>query len=139
MKGFSSFGKTPCEWLHAWINLKFNHETDNIDEYIKKFTDLANLLNYPDDQQVQVFKMAMPEAVDFQIQDCATMYQCIAQAKQCLAIRQPTTLVGKVSSLSLAQLSPPATPPRPPSPQPRVHSTNATNRQSRPLQHQNNR
>ena len=40
---FSSFGKTPCEWLHAWINLKFNRETDNIDEYTQKFTDLANL------------------------------------------------------------------------------------------------
>ena len=58
----------------------------NIDEYIQKFTDLANLLNYSDDQQVQVFKMAMPEAVELQIQECATMDQCIAQAKQCLAI-----------------------------------------------------
>ena len=57
LKEFSSFGKTPHEWLRAWINLKFNHETDNNDEYIQKFTDLANLLNYPDDQQVQVFKM----------------------------------------------------------------------------------
>ena len=139
LKEFSSFGKTPHEWLHAWINLKSNHETDNIDEYIQKFTDLANLLNYPDDQQVQVFKMAMPEAVELQIQDCATMDWCIAKAKQCLAICQPTTLVSKVSSLSLAQSSPPATPPRSPSPQPSVHSTNATNRQSRPLQCQNNR
>ena len=81
----------------------------------------------------------MPEAVKFQIQDCATMDQYIAQARQCLAICQPTTLVGKVSSLSLAQSSPPATPPRSPFPQPRVCSTNATKRQSRPLQHQNNR
>ena len=30
--------------------------------------------------------MAMPEAVELQIQECATMDQCIAQAKQCLAI-----------------------------------------------------
>ena len=111
--------------LHAQINLKF--------------TDLANLFNYPDDQQVQVFKMAIPEAVELRIQDCATMDQCIAQAKQCLAICQPTTLVGKVSSLRLTQSSPPATPPRSPSPQPRVRSTNATNRQSIPLQCQNNR
>ena len=50
-----------------------------------------------------------------------------------------STLVSKVSSLSLAQSSPPATPPRSPSLQPGVCSTNATNRQSRPIQHQNNR
>ena len=30
--------------------------------------------------------MAMREAFEPQIQDCATMYQCIAQAKKCLAI-----------------------------------------------------
>ena len=83
--------------------------------------------------------MAMPEAVELQIRDCATMEQCTAQAKQCLPICQPITLVSKVSSLSLAQSSPPATSTRSPSPQPRVHSTNATNRQSRPIQHQNNR
>ena len=35
VKEFSTYGKTPQEWLHAWINLKFNHETDNIDEYIQ--------------------------------------------------------------------------------------------------------
>ena len=139
MKEFSSFGKTPCEWLCAWINLKFDHETDNIDEYIQKFTALANLLNCPYDQQVQVFKMAMPEAAELQIWDCATMEQCIAQAKQCLAICQPTTLVGKVSSVSLAQSSPPTTTPRSPSSQPKGRSTNATNRQSRPIQYQNNR
>ena len=137
LKEFSSFGKTPREWLCAWINLKFNRETDNIDKYIQKFTYLANHSNYPDDRQVQGFKMAMPEAVELEIWDCATMDQCIVQAKQCLAICQPT-LVGKVSSLSLAQSSPPATPPRSPSSQPRVHSTNATNRQSRHLQRQNN-
>ena len=53
--------------------------------------------------------MAMPETVELQIHDCGTMDQCIAQAKQCLAICQPTSLIGKVSSLTIAQSSPPLT------------------------------
>ena len=48
--------------------------------------------------------MAMPETVELQICDCDTMEQSIAQAKQCLAICQPTSLIGKVSSLTIAQI-----------------------------------
>ena len=81
----------------------------------------------------------MPETVELQICDCDTMEQSIAQAKQCLAICQPTSLIGKVSSLTIAQSSPPLTPLRSPSPQPKQHPSNSNNRRSQPAQCQSYR
>ena len=52
----SEYGKTPCEWIKAWTELKFRPDTDNIDEYIQKFPDLATLLAYPEENQVQILK-----------------------------------------------------------------------------------
>ena len=78
--------------------------------------------------------MAMPETVELQIHDCGTMEQCISWAKQCLAICQPTSLIGKVSSLTIAQSSPPLTPSRSPSPQPKQCPSNPNNRRGQPVQ-----
>ena len=58
---YSEYSKTPCNWLKAWTELKFRPDTDNIDEYIQKFPKLAILLAYPEEHQVQIFKMMMPE------------------------------------------------------------------------------
>ena len=33
----SEYGKTPCEWLKSWTELRFWPDPDNIDEYIQKF------------------------------------------------------------------------------------------------------
>ena len=39
---YSEYGKTPCEWLKAWTELKFRPDTNNIDEYIQKFQELVS-------------------------------------------------------------------------------------------------
>ena len=37
---YSEYGKTPCEWTE----LRFQPDTDDIDEYIQKFQEQATLL-----------------------------------------------------------------------------------------------
>ena len=48
LKDFSPYGKTPHQWLQQWNTLQFNPETDNIDEFLVKFDDLATLVGAPD-------------------------------------------------------------------------------------------
>ena len=90
---YSEYGKTPREWLKSWTELRFRADTDNIDEYIQKFQELATLLAYPEEHQVQIFKMMMPENIELRIKDMTTLDACIEEAKVCLSICQPSSLV----------------------------------------------
>ena len=99
---YSEYGKTPCEWLKSWTELRFHPDTDNIDEYIQKFQELATLLAYPEEHQVQIFKMMMPENIELRIKDMTTLTDCIEEAKVCLSICQPSSLVSRMSTLTVA-------------------------------------
>ena len=133
---YSEYGKTPREWLKSWTELKYRPDSDNIDEYIQKFKELATLLAYPEDHQVQIFKMMMPENIELRIKDMTTLNQCIDEAKACLTICQPSSLVSKMNTLTLAKSDENATPhSRSPSPACRSQNNNtANNRQGRPRQ-----
>ena len=39
---YSEYGKTLHEWLKSWTELRFRPDTDNIDEYIQKFSGTGN-------------------------------------------------------------------------------------------------
>ena len=78
---YSEYGKTPCEWLKSWTELRFQPDTDNIDEYIQKFQELATLLAYPEEHQVQIFKMMMQENIELRIKDMTTLTECIEESK----------------------------------------------------------
>ena len=136
-KEYSEYGKTPREWLKSWTELKYRPDSDNIDEYIQKFKELATLLAYPEDHQVQIFKMMMPENIELRIKDMATLNECIDEAKACLTICQPSSLVSKMNTLTLAKLNENATP-RSQSPSParrsQINNNTANNRQGRPRQ-----
>ena len=129
---FSPYGKRQRDWLHQWVNLKFNPDTDNIDEYIQKFRDLAQLLNYPEAHQVQIFKMAMPPTVELQLRSIDNLEQLLRDAKECLSICQVNATATKLSTLALAR-SPSPSPTRTRSPSPILKSTIGP-RQSRPRQ-----
>ena len=86
---YSEYGKTPYDWLKSWNELRFHPDTDNIDEYIQKFQELVTLLAYPEEHQVQIFKMMMPENIELRIKDMTTLTDCIEEAKVCLSICQP--------------------------------------------------
>ena len=133
---YSEYGKTPREWLKSWTELRFHPDTDNIDEYIQKFQELATLLVYPEEHQVQIFKMMMPENIELRIKDMTTLTDCIEEAKVCLSICQPSSLVSRMSTLTVAP-SETETPVRQHSPSPvRRNQTNNNlqNRQSRQRQ-----
>ena len=99
---YSEYGKTPRDWLKSWTELRFRPDTDNIDEYIQKFQELATLLVYPEEHQVQIFKMMMPENIELRIKDMTTLTDCIEEAKVCLSICQPSSLVSQMSTLTVA-------------------------------------
>ena len=133
---YSEYGKTPHDWLKSWTELRFRPDTDNIDEYIQKFQELVTLLAYPEEHQVQIFKMMMPENIELRIKDMTTLADCIEEAKVCLSICKLSSLVSRMSTLTVA--------PSEPEPSLRQHSpfparrnqtnTNSQNRQSRQRQ-----
>ena len=89
---YSEYGKTPCEWLKSWTELRFQPDTDSSDEYIQKFQEMATLLVYPEEHQVQIFQMMMPEYIELRIKDMTTLSDCIEEAKVCFSICQPSSL-----------------------------------------------
>ena len=99
---YSEYGKTLHEWLKSWTELRFRPDTDNIDEYIQKFQELATLLVYPEEHQVQIFKMMMPENIELRIKDMTMLSDCIEEAKVCLSICQPSSLVSQMTTLTVA-------------------------------------
>ena len=101
---YSEYGKTPRDWLKSWTELRFRPDTDNIDEYIQKFQELATLLAYPEEHQVQIFKMMMPENIELRIKDMTTLAECIKETKVCLSICQPSSLISRMSTLTVALL-----------------------------------
>ena len=133
---FSEYGKTPRDWLKSWTELRFCPDTDNIDEYIQKFQELATLLAYPEEHQVQIFKMMMPENIELRIKDMTTLAECIKETKVCLSICQPSSLISRMSTLTVAP-SETVTPVRQRSPLPirrNQSNTNSQNRQGRQRQ-----
>ena len=133
---YSEYGKTPRDWMKSWTELRFRPDTDNIDEYIQKFQELAQLLAYPEEQQVQIFKMMMPENIELRIKDMTALTDCIEEAKVCLSICQPSSLISRMSTLTVAP-SETESPVRQRSPSPvrqNLTNTNSQNRQGRQRQ-----
>ena len=114
LRDFSPYGKTPRQWIAKWAALKFNPDTDNIDEFIAHFEDLASLNKIQDDYKLHAFKIAMPREVELHLSRSNNLQDCYQTAKELLTIVQPT-LTNKMSALSLAQL-------RSPSPQAKARS-----------------
>ena len=118
LRDFSPYGKTPRQWIAKWAALKFNPDTDNIDEFIAHFEDLASLNNIQDDYKLHAFKIAMPREVELHLSRSSNLQDCYQTAKELLTIVQ-TTVTNKMSALSLAQS-------RSPSPQAKARSPSPT-------------
>ena len=111
---FSPYGITHRQWITKWADLKFNPDTDNIDEFIEQFEDLASLNNIQDDYKLHAFKIAMPKEVELHLSRIDNLQDCYQTAKELLTIVQKS-VTNTMSSLSLAQS-------RSPSPQPTSRS-----------------
>ena len=118
LRDFSPYGQTHRQWIAKWAALKFNPDTDNIDEFIAHFEDLASLNNIQDDYKLHAFKIAMPREVELHLSRSHNLQDCYQTAKELLTIVQ-TTVTNKMSALSLAQS-------RSPSPQAKARSPSPT-------------
>ena len=105
--------------MAKWGELKFNPDIDNIDEFIEKFEDLAQLNNLRDDYKLHAFKIAMPKEIELHLRGIDNLQNCYQTAKDLLTIVQ-NPVTNKMSTLSLAHSrSPSPTQPRSRSPSPR--------------------
>ena len=138
LTNFSPYGKTHRQWIAKWAELKFNLDIDNINEFLEKFDDLAQLNNLRDDNKLHAFKIAMPKEIELHLRSINNLQDCYQTAKDLLTIVQ-NPVTNKMSTLSLAQSRPPSSSqPRSRSPSPRNNSqpTNPPDR-SRPRTRQN--
>ena len=138
LTNFSPYGKTHRQWIAKWAELKFNPDIDNIDEFLEKFEDLAQLNNLRDDYKLHAFKNAMPKEIELHLRGIDNLQNCYQTAKDLLTIVQ-NPVTNKMSTLSLAQSrSPSPTQPRSRSPSPRnnIQPTSPPDR-SRPRTRQN--
>ena len=129
-KRFNKFGPNPRDWLRAWIDLKFDPQTDDIDQYVQTIKDLAELLSYPPEQTLQVFRMSMPESVELRIKDMATLDNAVKEAKECIEILK-NSITTRISKLTIAQ-SPPRQKSQSRSPSPGPSHARPAIRSSRP-------
>ena len=120
---FSPYGKTHRQWIAKWSELKFNPDLDNIDEFLEKFDDLAQLNNLKDDYKLHAFKIAMPKEIELHLRGVENLQQCYQTAKDLLTIVQ-NPVTSKMSTLSLAQSR---------SPSPTIHRTRSVSPRNRQL------
>ena len=102
---FSPYGKTHRQWIAKWAELKFNPDIDNIDEFLEKFEDLAQLNNLRDDYKIHAFKIAMPKEIELHLRGIDNLQNCYQTAKDLLTIVQ-NPVVAKIQPFLWPSLDP---------------------------------
>ena len=72
LNDFSPYGKISHQWLQQWNTLLFNPDTDNLDEFLVKFNDLATLVGAPPDFKLMAFRVLMPRDIVIATRDLTT-------------------------------------------------------------------
>ena len=111
------------QWLQQWNTLSFNQDTENLDEFLVKFNDLATLVGAPPDFKLMAFRVLMPRDIVIATRDLITYEDCAHTACDLMTILQ-NPLTNKMSALSLMQSRSPSPTPRPQSPSPGPTSRN---------------
>ena len=57
---YSKIGNTPEQLFHAWRTFKFDENTDSIDSYVLRMSQVAAMLNYGEMQILENFKNTLP-------------------------------------------------------------------------------
>ena len=57
---YSKIGNTPEQLFHAWRTFKFDKNTDSIDSYVLRMSQVAAMLNYGEMQILENFKNTLP-------------------------------------------------------------------------------
>ena len=57
---YSKIGNTPEQLFHAWRTFKFDENTDTIDSYVLRMSQVAAMLNNREMQILEIFKNTLP-------------------------------------------------------------------------------
>ena len=57
---YSKIGNTPEQLFHAWRTFKFDENTDSIDSYVLRMSQVMAMLNYAEMQILENFKNTLP-------------------------------------------------------------------------------
>ena len=57
---YSKIGNTPEQLFHAWRTFKFDENTDSVDSYVLRMSQVAAMLNYEEMQILENFKNTLP-------------------------------------------------------------------------------
>ena len=57
---YSKIGNTPKQLFHAWMTFKFDENTDTLDTYVLRMSQVAAMLNYREMQILENFKNTLP-------------------------------------------------------------------------------
>ena len=57
---YSKIGNTPEQLFHAWRTFKFDKNTDSVDSYVLRMSQVAAMLNYGELQILENFKNTLP-------------------------------------------------------------------------------
>ena len=57
---YSKIGNTPEQLFHAWRTFKFDENTDSIDSYVLRMSQVVAMLNYGEMQILENFKNTLP-------------------------------------------------------------------------------
>ena len=57
---YSKIGNTPKQLFHAWRTFKFDENTDSIDSYVLRMSQVVAMLNYGEMQILENFKNTLP-------------------------------------------------------------------------------
>ena len=61
---YSKIGNTPKQLFHAWSTFKFDENTDTIDSYVLRMSQVVAMLNYGEMQILENFKNNLRDAID---------------------------------------------------------------------------
>ena len=81
---YSKIGNTPEQLFHAWRIFKFDKNTDSIDSYVLRMSQVAAMLNYGEMQNIEIFKNTLPYRLYSTLINVNNLRDAIDLAKECL-------------------------------------------------------
>ena len=81
---YSKIGNTPKQLFHAWRTFKFDENTDMIDSYVLRMSQVAAMLNYGEMQILENFKNTLPYQLYLTLINVNNLRDAIDLAKRVL-------------------------------------------------------
>ena len=81
---YLKIGNTPKQLFHAWRTFKFDENTDSIDSYVLRMSQVSAMLNYGEMQILENFKNSLPHRLYLTLINVNNLRDTIELAKRVL-------------------------------------------------------